>query len=205
MQPVPCQQVIQRTRLPLSAGTEGLSLNGEHFMNGDSEAGGQSYYNSSYASIDTESSLPTISSYSTVDVENDKLRAQIEDLKAQLQEERERNYNLQKQQSSTKTELVQARKELASLRQQGQQYYNLHIPQTDEGYGRQETVVRPGTLFPTQHIDHRYRQLSPVRVEAKNSVGSQDNLSMRSANSSTSVNSNSSFGNMARPQAQSFV
>ncbi len=153
------------------------------------------------SSLETDTSYPSYATNSLPDMEKEKLHVTIDHLNRLLLEEQSKNEQLTRDLVKTKQELVFARQELATNRSKPMDT-------------RQESVVRPGTLFPTPYMDQQqhqryFRQASPAaRVEARYSIGSQgDNLSMRSANSSTSVNSSSSVGNnnAARTHLQSFV
>lgn len=176
-----------------------MSLNNHMYNGGDSsETGGQSTHNS-YPSLLSDSSYPSYSTESS-DVEKEKLHATIEELSQMLNEEKRKNVQLSRELMNAKQEVVFSRQELAASRSKA-------IQSGDTNGGRQpESVVRPGTLFPVHEQQRHYRHMSPARAEAKYSTSSQgDNLSMRSANSSTSVNSNSSLNNVSRTQLHSYV
>ncbi len=173
-----------------------LLLNNPHH-NGDSEVGGQSIH--SYSSLETDTTYPSYTnSYVTDSSSSDlKLHEKINELNCLLVDEQRKTAQLTRELVSTKQELTHARKELAALRKP-----------MDISTNHQDPVVRPGTLFPLdQHQRYNYRLPSPAKVDGMYLSSSQsDNLSMRSANSTTSVNSSSSVGNnFSRPHMQSFV
>ncbi len=182
-----------------------MSLN-DHVYNGDSETGGQST-RTTYPSLVSDSSYPSYSTESSdvekPDVEKEKLHSIIERFSQLLDEEKRKNAQLTRELIAAKKEVVFSRQELAASRSKAMQSGD-----TNGSRQQQESLVRPGTLFPAQQQQRHYRNASPAaRAEAKYSTSSQggDNLSMRSANSSTSVNSNSSLNNTSRTQLHSYV
>ncbi len=181
-----------------------MSLN-DHMYNGDSETGGQSTRTTN-PSLVSDSSYPSYSTESSdvekPDVEKEKLLSVIEHLSQLLDEEKRKNAQLSRELISAKKEVIFSRQELAASRSKAMQSGD-----TNGSRQQQESLVRPGTLFPAQQQQRNYRTASPAaRAEAKYSTSSQgDDLSMRSANSSTSVNSNSSLNNTSRTQLHSYV
>lgn len=172
------------------------------FNSSSSDVGGQSI--SSYPSMDTSYTSATFtatSGFSQVSENEKHLQDQVAHLELLLAEAHQKIHALEKELQSTKQEMTHARKELASYRS-ASMHSQTHANEMANGI-RHEPLARPGSLFPAFQDQRHMRQISPARADVKYSTGSQgDNLSIRSANSNTSVNSNSSLGNTPRFQIQ---
>ena len=179
-----------------------VTTNGHSDM--DSEQGGQS----GCTSLNTDSFLSEFTSgppstdrfayQSNPDLlEREKLQAAYYDL-------REEFSRAQYEMKRMNIELQATKQELSFYKQE-----NIKLLQHQEGV----SVSRPGVLFP-QHLDQQYthsdprylRQPSPGRSDAHHSLSSQgDASSIRSATSSTSMNSNPSLASTPRTHMQSYV
>lgn len=173
----------------------------------DSEPAGQS--TGGWPSLNTDSSvtsgpLSTESSayQSNPDIlEREKLQAAFYDVHEQLRIAQYEMGRMNEELEATKQELAFFKQENIKL---------VDLLQHNEGVSGN----RPGTLFPPgpqrldqQYTDQRYlKQPSPGRSDTHQSLSSQgDASSIRSATSSTSVNSNPSLASTPRTHMQSYV